>query len=167
LYPKYTRKPINQTKETTMKTTKTINKTILVAGMAFALAVAAWMPGTVNAQDGMKPMKGGEHLMMLNQITTQAQVDQLKPGDSIAMACPKCKSVSVEFITQESRGHVTTMTPGEKHLCPGCGGSMTVEGVGKGASTHFEHVCSVCGSDSAFCCATSTNSPPTTGMEQK
>ncbi len=150
-----------------MKTMKRICNCMALSTMVLAVAAVVWLPGTVQAQDGMKPMKGGEHLMMLNQVTNQAQVDQLKPDDTIAMVCPKCKTVSVEFITKESKGHVTKMTPGEKHLCPGCSGTMTVVGVGKGASTQFKHVCSMCGSDSAFCCATTTNSVPTAGMDTK
>ncbi len=149
-----------------MKTCKTVNGTILIIGVA--IAALAWLPARAQETNApMKPMKGGEHLLMLNHIKTQAQVDQLKPDDAIAMVCPKCKTVSVEFVNKDSKGHVTTMTPGEEHLCPGCSGTMTVVGVGKGASMHFKHVCSMCGSDSAFCCATTTNSAPTEGMEEK
>ena len=152
-----------------MKTTKQICNCMTLSTIILAIAAFAWLPA--NAQDTnapMKPMKGGEHLMMLNQpITTQAQVDALKPGDSIAMVCTKCKTVTTEFVTKTSKGNITTVTPGEKHLCPGCGSTMTVVGVGKGASTQIKHVCAMCGSDSAFCCATSTNSAPTTGMGTK
>jgi hypothetical protein len=145
---------------------KTTNKILLATGMAFALAVAAWIPGTVNAQDEMKPMKGAEHLMMLNHINTQAQAEELKPGDSIAMVCTKCKSVMVQNVTTE-KGHIKTMTVGEKHLCPGCNSTITVVGVGKGAKNEVKHVCEKCGSDSAFCCATKPGSNPTEGMDKK
>ena len=144
-------------------------KCLTLSTIILAVAVVAWLPaGAQDAAAPMKPMKGGEHLMMLNQpITTQAQVDQLKPGDSIAMVCPKCKTVSTDFVTKMSKGNITTVTPGEKHLCPGCGSVVTVVGVGKGASAQIKHVCEMCGSDSAFCCATSTNSAPTKGMGTK
>jgi hypothetical protein len=144
-------------------------KCLTLSTIILAVAVVAWLPaGAQDAAAPMKPMKGGEHLMMLNQpITTQAQVDALKPGDSIAMVCSKCKTVSTEFVTKESKGNVTLMTPGETHLCPGCGSVVKVVGVGKGASAQINHVCTMCGSDSMFCCATSTNSAPTTGMEKK
>ena len=45
-------------------------KNLLGAGMAIAMTFAAWLPGTASAQDStkpMKPMKGAEHLMMLNK----------------------------------------------------------------------------------------------------
>ena len=104
------------------------NKTVFGLGVAAALALAAWLPGTANAQEQMPPMKGGEHMIMLNNIKTQAQAEELKPGDTIAMVCAKCKSVMVQ--------HVST---------------------GKG--------CSMCGSDSAFCCATKPGEGATKGME--
>lgn len=147
-----------------MKTNKTVTKTMLSVSAAFVVAFVAWLPAQAQDQtQPMKPMKGGEHLMMLNHITTTTQAEDLKPGDSIAMVCPKCKSVVVETVTTE-KGHIKLMTPGEKHLCPGCGSTITVVGVGKGAKNEVKHVCDKCGG-SAFCCATTTNSAPTTGME--
>jgi hypothetical protein len=151
-----------------MKNTNQLQKYLVRSALALAVAALSWLPAHAQETNApMKPMKGGEHLMMLNHITTKAQADELKAGDSIAMVCSKCKSVSTEFITKESKGNVTKMTPGEKHLCPGCGSTITVVGVGKGASAQIKHVCSMCGSDSAFCCASTVNAPPTPGMETK
>lgn len=150
-----------------MKTNKTVTKMMLGVGAAFAVALVAWLP--LQAQDQtapMKPMKGGEHLMMLNAITTPEQAEALKPGDTIAMACPKCKTIIIETVTTE-KGHINLTTPGEKHLCSGCLTSIVTVGVGKNAHNELKHVCEKCGSDLVFCCATSTNSVPTTGMEQK
>ena len=63
-----------------------LKKISLSSGLAIALAFAAWLPGTANAQDQMPPMKGGEHQMMqMQHITTQAQAEALKPGDSMSM----------------------------------------------------------------------------------
>ncbi len=151
-----------------MKNRNSLQKSLMYSTLALAVAAVAWLPGTVSAQEanaGMKPMKGGEHLMMLNRpITTAEDANALTPDDSIAMVCPKCKSVTVQFVTKNSKGKVTGMTPGEKHLCPGCGGIWTVTGVGKGEQMVLQHTCSACG-EGAFCCATTTNAPPTTGME--
>ena len=137
--------------------------------MLFALAMAASLPVTSRAEEPMKPMKGGEHLMMLNHINTQAQAEELKPGGSITMVCAKCKSVMVHNVTTE-KGHVKIMTIGEKHLCPGCNDTITVVGVGRGGpnSAHNEvkHVCGKCGSNSAFCCATKPGASLTEGMEK-
>jgi hypothetical protein len=153
-------------KEIKMKSVKTNSKTLLVIGVAFALAMSASLPSTARAQEPMKPMKGGEHLMMLNHIKTPAQAEELKAGDSIAMVCSKCKSAMIHTVTTE-KGHIKIMTVGEKHLCPGCGSTITTVGVGKGATTEVKHVCEKCGSDSVFCCATKPGSNDTKGMEQK
>jgi predicted RNA-binding Zn-ribbon protein involved in translation (DUF1610 family) len=148
-----------------MKTNKTISKIIFGMSAAFALAITASLPVTARAEEPMKPMKGGEHLMMLNHINTPAQAEELKPGDSVAMVCSKCKSVMVHTVTTE-KGHIKIMTIGEKHLCPGCGNTITVVGVGKGATREVKHVCDKCGSDSVFCCATKPGSNRTEGMEK-
>jgi hypothetical protein len=135
-------------------------------GLAFAVAVAAWLPGTVNAQQAMKPMKGGEHLVMLTHISTTSQAEELKPGDSIAMVCTKCKSVMVHNVTTE-KGHIQVMTLGEKHLCPGCNSTITVVGVGKGKKNEVKHTCETCGDNSVFCCATKPGRSPTKGMDEE
>lgn len=135
-------------------------------GVVFALALAAWLPGTVRAQEPMKPMKGGEHLMMLTHINTTNQAEDLKPGDTIAMVCAKCKSVMVHNVTTE-KGHIQVMTVGEKHLCPGCNSTITVVGAGKGKKNEVKHTCEKCGDNSVFCCATKPGSNPTKGMEEE
>ena len=151
-----------------MKANRKVSKTILGMGVASAMAMAAWLPAAANAADeAMKPMKGAEHLMMLSHINTQAQAEELKPGDSIAMVCAKCKSVMVHNVTTE-KGHIKVMTVGEKHLCPGCNTYIKVASGGKhGPKDEVKHVCEKCGSDSVFCCATKPGSNPTKGMEEE
>src|SRR6266536_434014 len=68
-----------------------IIKTTLIACAAVALAF------TAKAAD--QTMKGAEHLLHLQGIKTKAQADALKPGDTMAMVCTKCKSVIVHNIT--------------------------------------------------------------------
>ena len=66
----------------------TMNKNILATGVAIAMAFTAWLPTTASAADEtkpMKPMKGGEHMLMLQGIKTQAEAEALKPDDTIAM----------------------------------------------------------------------------------
>ena len=140
-----------------------IRKFSVCAGLLTVLAAAGWTPTTSRAAE---QMKGAEHLLNLQPIKTQAEADALKPGDTMAMVCAKCKSVVVHNITTE-KGHVKTMTVGEKHLCPGCSSSITIVGVGHGARDEVKHVCGKCGSDSAFCCATKPGSAATEGMEKK
>lgn len=56
---------------------KQTNTNLLVrTSLALALAVASWLPIAVTAADEpMKPMKGGEHQMMLNEVNTKQPVD--------------------------------------------------------------------------------------------
>lgn len=146
-----------------MKTTKLICKYLTLSSMIMAIAALVSLPGSMRAQE-MKPMKGGEHLMMLNAITTPEQVEALKPGDTVAMACPKCKTIVVEKVTTE-KGHIATSTPGEVHMCSGCQTSIVTVGTGRTAHNKLKHVCKKCGSDAVFCCATMKNAPPTKGMD--
>jgi hypothetical protein len=137
-----------------------ISKVVFGAGIGAALASAVWFPTTMQASE---QKKGAQYL--LKQITTPAEADALKPGDTMAMVCAKCKSVVVHNVTTE-KGHIKTMTVGEKHLCPGCDSTIEVVGTGKGKHDVVKHVCGKCGDDSAFCCATKPGSGPTKGMEK-
>jgi hypothetical protein len=128
-----------------------------------ALAVLTWLPVGAAAAD---QMKGGEHMLHLQGIKTKAEAEALKPGDTIAMVCSKCKSVMIHNVTTE-KGHIQVMTVGEKHLCPGCSSTIKVVGVGHGAKNEVKHVCEKCGEDSVFCCATKPGSAPTEGMPEK
>ncbi len=155
-----------------MKTNKSMFKTLL--GAAFALAIAASLPATARADEPMKPMKGGEHLLMLNKpVTTVEQANALKDDDTMAMVCSKCKTVWVTRVKQGVKGAQMLMENGQPkeligtHACAGCNSELTVVGVQKGAHTELKHSCKVCGDDSAFCCATSKTAKPTDGMEKK
>jgi hypothetical protein len=146
-----------------MRTINISSRTLSVrAAFATALAIAVWLPIRSSAAG---QMKGGEHMLHLQGIKTAAEAEALKTGDTMAMVCAKCKSVVVHNVTTE-KGHVKTMTVGEKHLCPGCSSTITVVGVGHGAHNEVQHVCEKCGSDSAFCCATKPGAS-TEGMEKK
>ena len=149
-------------------------KNLLGAGLAIAMTFAAWLPGTANAQDAMPPMKGGEHMMMLNKpITTTGEAETVKPDDTFAMVCGKCKTVYTTHVKQGMKGAEILMAHGQTteligtHACAGCGGTWTITGVGKGKTSVLTHTCSVCGDGSGFCCATSPNSAPTKGMEEE
>ncbi len=159
-------------KGTNMNTVKAVSKNILGTSVAVALAIAAWLPTNINAAEQMAPMKGGEHLMMLNKIETKAQADALKPDDTFAMVCAKCKTVWVTRVKQGVKGAEVLMAKGQPkeligtHACAGCNSTVTVVGVQKGAHMELKHSCGACGDDSAFCCATKPGSA-TTGMEKK
>jgi hypothetical protein len=164
-----------QNKRQSMKNTNQLQKCLVRSALALAVAAVAWLPGTVSAQDTdapMKPMKGGEHLMMLNNITTIKEANAVKPDDSFVMVCAKCKTVYTTRVKQGSKGAQLLMVKGPAieligtHACAGCGGTWTITGVGKGATTELKHTCSVCGDGSGFCCATKPGSGPTKGMEK-
>ncbi len=150
-----------------------VNKIVLGTAMAFALAMSVSLPNTTNAAEQMKPMKGGEHLLMLQGINTKQEADALKTDDSIAMVCAKCKTVWVARVKQGTKGAQLLMEGGQPreligtHACAGCKSTIEVVGVQKGAHTELKHTCKVCGDDSAFCCATKPGSGPTKGMEKE
>jgi hypothetical protein len=164
------------TKQMKRHTMKTVKNNIIGTGIAMAIALAAWLPTNINAADEakpMKPMKGGEHQLMLNAITTKQEVDALKTDDSIAMVCAKCKTVWVTRVKQGTKGAQLLMEGGPPkeligtHACTGCKSTMTVVGHAKGDITELKHSCKMCGDDSAFCCATKPGSGATKGMEKE
>ena len=151
-----------------------LNKISLGSGLAVALAFAVWLPGAARAEEhsegmsdkmpmgGMKdmmPMKGTGDMTQMEHITTQAQAEALKPGDSMSMACSKCKDVMVQKVGTDN-AHVKMMTVGEKMTCQSCGGTVEVAATGKGTGKDAEvkHVCSKCGDDAMFCSATKAGS---------
>jgi len=157
---------------------KTVNKKhFLGAGVAFTIAMGSWLSGagcaTSTGADQMKPMKGGEHLLMLNKIETTQDLNALKTDDSIAMVCSKCKTVWVTRVKQGVKGAQLLMEDGQPteligtHACKGCNSTLTVVSHAKGDITELKHSCKACGDDSAFCCATKPGSGPTKGMEKK
>ena len=130
----------------------------LILALGLGLTAAAAEKGSA---------RGGASDLLLKQINTPAEAEALKPGDELAMVCAKCKSVVVHRVTTE-RGHIKTMTVGEKHACPGCESTIEVTGFGKGKQDQVKHVCQKCGDDSAFCCATKPGAGRATpGMEKE
>lgn len=146
-----------------MKTKHNIlSKISLSSGLAAALAFAVWLPGAARAAEQEKM---AHDMMQMQHITTQAQAEALKPGDSMSMTCSKCKDVLVQTVTTDN-AHVKMMTVGEKMTCPSCGGTVEVVATGKGEGKNAEvkHVCSKCGDDAMFCSATKPGSGSIKGM---
>jgi hypothetical protein len=149
-----------------MKTEQNIlSKINLSSGLAVALAFGVWLPIAACAAD---EMKGAHDMLHMEHIMTQAQAEALKPGDSMSMACSKCKVVIVQKVTTD-KAHVKMMTVGEKVKCPGCDGTVEVVATGKGEGKDAEvkHVCSKCGDDAMFCAATKPGSGSMKGMEME
>ena len=133
-----------------------LSKISLSSGLAATLALAVWLPGAARAAEHEM---GSHDMMQMEHITTQAQAEALKPGDSMAMTCSKCKDVMVQKVGTDN-AHVKMMTVGEKLTCQSCGGTVTVVATGKGTGKDAEvqHVCSKCGDDAMFCSATKPGS---------
>jgi hypothetical protein len=149
-----------------MKTKNIIGKICLSSSLTLALAAMAWLPSPLLAGEPPQFKGGASDLMNLGEIKTQEEAKALKPGDTMAMVCTKCKSVMVHNVTTE-KGHIKVMTVGEKHLCPGCNSTIETVGFGKGKHDEVKHVCAKCGDDSVFCCATKPGSGATKGMEKE
>jgi hypothetical protein len=147
-----------------MKTKQSIlGKISLGVGVVVVMSVAAWLPGAAGAAQSMKDAHG---MMQMHHITTQAQAEALKPGDTMSMTCSKCKNVMARTVTTD-KTHVKMMTVGEKDMCDVCGGTVTVvaTGKGKGKDAEVKHVCSKCGDDAMFCSATAAGSGSMKGMK--
>jgi hypothetical protein len=99
------------------------------------------------------------------QVKTKAEADTVKPGDSIAMICSKCKTLTVTTVTQDTKTR-SKLISGEKHLCPGCSSTITVVGSKAHNTEVIKHVCKACGENSAFCCVTKPGASATAGMEK-
>lgn len=100
------------------------------------------------------------------QVKTKSDADAVKPGDSIAMVCARCKTMTVTLVTQDAKTR-TKLIPGEKHLCPGCNSTITVVGSKAHNAQAIKHRCKACGDKSAFCCVTKPGVGPTVGMEKQ
>lgn len=140
--------------------TKLVSKISLASGLALTIALAVWWSVAAQAADEKHDHHAhhGHRMTHLNHIKTQAEAEALKSGDAIAMACSKCKHIMVQRVPNDST-HIKLMTIGQKHKCV-CGGTVTVVGTGKGQGKNEEvnHVCSNCGDDAMFVCATKPDS---------
>lgn len=136
---------------------------LIISSFAMASALGVCLSTTAIAADGGMGVGGGvgssPHTMEMNHIMTQAQVEALKPGDSMSVACSSCKKVTVQTVTND-QSHVKMMTVGQKFTCGGSKGTVEVVATGKGQGKDAEvkHVCSTCGDDAMFCTATKAGS---------
>lgn len=132
-----------------------LSKISLSLGLALALAFTVWSVAAQAADDKHESQPS----LHMNHIKTQAEAEALKPGDSISMVCNMCKNVMVHEVTKDET-HAKMMTVGQKHTCQDCGGAVEVVGTGKGSGKNEEvkHVCSKCGDDAMFVCASKPGS---------
>jgi hypothetical protein len=149
------------------KKTSVVSTINVTSGLALIVSLAVWWSVAAQAADEKHEAHQDPHVAHMNHITTQAEAEALKPGDSIAMACSKCKHIMVQHVTTDG-SHVKLMTVGQEHKCV-CGGTVTVVGTGKGKGKNEEvnHVCSKCGDDAMFVCAIEPGSGAMKDKEQK
>jgi predicted RNA-binding Zn-ribbon protein involved in translation (DUF1610 family) len=128
------------------------------AGSAFSVSLLLGV--NAHAQDYSKSSRPWG---MYKQVEKTSDLEALPADASVAMACAKCKSVVVmskkDMATKPGHGQTDSIAVVDK--CPGCGGKITRKESGK--ETQLQHVCSKCGADSAYCCA-STGDGKTEGM---
>lgn len=145
-----------------MRTMNQLTRKFQAATM-IAIGLVTWASNQINAADiGVK----GNPPYKWAAVATKAEADAVKPGDSIAMVCGKCKTLNITLVTQDTKTK-TKLIPGEKHLCEGCKSTITVVGSKAHNKEIIKHVCKACGDDSAFCCVTKPGAGPTEGMEKK
>jgi len=108
-----------------------------------------------------KAMKGAEQLQHLNRPES---AQDLKTGDTVAMACSMCKNIAVVRV-EKVRGR-EFLTPGTKHGCAMCGGTVEITGQRVDKKEVVKHTCSKCGEGSAYCCATRRKSKNSAEVEE-
>lgn len=127
-----------------MKLTK-LQLTFALAAAVFASsAIAGPGPGTwpPNFPTHVKSKKQAEECCL--------------PKQKVALACVDCKTVN-EKSGEDKKGILSWFKADSMHDCSGCKGKITVKypTSGKGNPwTEYKHVCSKCGPDSAYTCAT-------------
>ena len=139
-----------------------INNGLRLAAAAMLAIALAYTSVAAETKTG----KGGASDLMSKPIRTADDLKALQPGDTIAMACPKCKTIHVTRVTKEWKGHSTQSVPTTQHLCPGCENTVDLQGHGKAKKEVVVHKCKKCGSEDAFCCVVK-GPGPTPGMEKE
>jgi len=120
--------------------------------MAVALTLFSSLPAVYAADI----VKGGERMMQtMKPIKTAEDAHAVKDGDMVAMACPKCKTITYSYIDRTGKGVVKDVKTISKDSCPGCDTKIVTTGVGKAAKNEIQHTCKQCGSHDAFCCVVS------------
>jgi hypothetical protein len=95
------------------------------------------------------------------RIHTTKDAAALPAEAKVAMACTKCKTITV---FEPIASHKVFLEK-EKHACPGCSGEITMKLTGTAPENRtMTHSCSKCGDESAYCCAMSPADGPTRGM---
>ena len=124
--------------------------------LAIAMLIAALFTNTNAVAADVTAKGGATKLMNLQKVS---DIEALKRGDVVVMACPKCQTVMETRIEYPPKGAGATETKVAVHGCPGCGAKWETVGGGKAKTDKVTHVCSHCGSKEAFCAVKKSNAP--------
>ena len=91
-------------------------------------------------------------------VKTKAEAESCcLPKEKVALACKDCKTSTEKDGEKDKKGIMAWFAPDSMHDCEGCKGKVTYKEHGSGKATGhaaYKHVCSKCGPDSAYTCAT-------------
>jgi len=145
-----------------MKSKNQFGKCLMVSGIVLAISALVSLPVRALAQD---QVKGAQKL---TRIQTVEDLKTVKAGDTIVMACPKCKDTYTQVVEKTFKAvkpeELKTVTI---HLCSGCETKVVTKGVGKQAKDELVHTCKACGSEDVSCCVMKKGGKATPGMEKE
>lgn len=102
-----------------MRITNKSNKWLLSVALAVVAIMA--MPVSSSAQEKGSAKGGAQQLM--KPVKSMKEVENLKPGDQVAMACAKCKTVTLTEVTNSREHRQMMKQTGDEvtHTCAACG----------------------------------------------
>ncbi len=119
---------------------------------AFALADAANAQYKAVGDDGIAASP-----KVRQALNAQKASATLATPKMAAMACPKCKDVSVTDVSKHAKGAEILMGTATKvvakHTCGGCDSKLDVVGTGKAKHTVATHKCTATVANNLTCCA--------------
>ena len=128
-----------------------------LVGLLAIATLAAALFTSINGVAADGTAKGGASKLM--NIKTVGDIEALKPGDVMVMACAKCETMIETRIEHPPKGAGAKETKVAVHGCPGCGAKWETVGQGKAATEKVTHVCSHCGSTGAMCAVKKAAAP--------
>lgn len=133
--------------------------------IASALLLTALVVGCASS-DGKSTVRvtEEERFIPLQHVPGTTSDVNLRKGDTVAMACSKCKTVLVSTVGQARNRFYIPLE--HQHYCPGCKSIITTTYSGLSSRQEIKHTCKECGDDSVFCCATQHAAGPTPGMQK-
>lgn len=140
-----------------------INKLVRLSVAVSVMALFAGFAAETQAQNGAKG--GATKLLEFSggSIKPKVAVSDYQP-----MPCAKCKDEATRRVDWSARGANKPTILVSKHLCEGCGTTISVSGHGKAKQDLVTHKCTSCGAESLACCNTKKSREiATKGMEKK